>query len=68
MARDAMTQSSDSSNPVAPQDTPLYAFFENGEWYYVDEEIMADLVIRSQEYAFTCETCQQPLADCECGS
>ena len=59
---------SDSQNPSAPQDTPLYAIFENGEWHFVDQELWDILTLRSQEYAFTCETCEQPLADCECGS
>ncbi len=25
-------------------ETPLYAIFQDGEWYFVDEEIWADLV------------------------
>lgn len=62
----ATQQYSDSHNPVAPHDTPLYAIFENGEWYYVDEEIWTDHIIRSQEFAFTCETCGQQLANCLC--
>lgn len=66
MPTKATFEYSDSQNPPAPHDTPLYAIFENGEWYYVDEEIWNDHIIRSQEFAFTCETCQKPLAECEC--
>lgn len=62
----AMTQSSDSQNPVVPQDTPLYAIFENGEWHFVDQELWDALTLRSQEYAFICETCDKPLSECEC--
>lgn len=66
MARDAMTSASDSSNPSAPQDTPLYAIFQDGVWSFVDEEIWADLILQGDEYAFTCEICKKSLSECEC--
>lgn len=66
MPSKAMTQSSDSSNPSAPQDTPLYAIFQDGEWFFVDQDIWDDLIIQGDEYAFTCETCHKPLSECEC--
>lgn len=30
-------------------DIPLYAIFQDGEWYFVDEEIWADLVDQAEE-------------------
>jgi len=49
MARDAMTQDLDSLNPSVPQDTPLYAIFDDGEWYVVEEEIWTDIVLQAED-------------------
>lgn len=32
-------------------DTPLYALFEDGEWYFLDEEIWADIVLQAEDPA-----------------
>jgi nitric oxide reductase activation protein len=32
----------------ADHDTPLYAIFEDGDWYFVDEEIWADLIFQAE--------------------
>jgi len=66
MPSQAMSLSSDSQNLPAPQDIPLYAIFQDGEWFFVDQEIWEDLVLQGDEYAFTCQTCQKPLSECEC--
>jgi len=30
--------------PDPANDTPLYALFQDGEWFFVDEEIWADMI------------------------
>lgn len=49
MPSNAMSFASDSQNPSAPQDTPLYAIFQDGEWFFVDEEIWNDLIFRNDQ-------------------
>lgn len=30
-------------------DTPLYAIFEDGEWFFLDEEIWTDIVLQAED-------------------
>lgn len=47
----------------AANDTPLYAIFQNGEWFFVDEEIFADMIDQVSPAADDDQDAQQTYID-----